>query len=147
VPASTALGQSIGWRSAYVIVVVIAAATTLAMWRLVTEPEGNGSTNSIRGELGALRRGQVWFALGIGSLGFGGMFSVYRYFGGIVLGVMGLSERGVPVALLVFGPGITLGNILAGRLADRSTYGTIFLGLIGLAFTLSVFALVVHSAI
>src|SRR5690625_2550899 len=34
VPASTALGQIVGWRSAYVIVVVIAAATTLAIWRL-----------------------------------------------------------------------------------------------------------------
>ena len=147
VPASTALGQSIGWRSAYVIVVVIAAATTLAIWGLVPEPEGHGSTNSIRGELGALRRGQVWFALGIGSIGFGGMFAVYTYIGEIVPGVMGLGERGVPVALFVFGLGMTLGNILAGRLADRSIYGTIFLGLIGMALTLAVFALVAHSAI
>src|SRR5699024_6779014 len=65
----------------------------------------------------------------------------------IVPGVMGLGERGVPVALFVFGLGMTLGNILAGRLADRSIYGTIFLGLIGMALTLSVFALVAHSAI
>ncbi|MGO1201449.1 MAG: MFS transporter, partial [Dermabacteraceae bacterium] len=84
VPASTALGQNVGWRSAYVIVVVIAAATTLAIWRLVPEPEGAGATSSIRGELGALRRAQVWFALGIGSIGFGGMFAVYSYIGEIV---------------------------------------------------------------
>src|SRR5699024_3139586 len=106
VPASTALGQSIGWRSAYVIVVLIAAATTLGRWRLVPEPEGHGSTNSLRGELGALCRGQVWFALGIGSTGFGGMFAVYSYIGEIVPGVMGLGERGVPVALFVFGLGM-----------------------------------------
>src|SRR5690625_6925562 len=62
VPASTALGQIVGWRSAYVIVVVIAAATTLAIWRLVPEPENAGATGSIRGELQALRRIQVWFA-------------------------------------------------------------------------------------
>ena len=147
VPASTALGQAVGWRSAYVIVVVIAAITTLAVWRLVPEPEGAGTTGSIRAELGALRRAQVWFALGIGSIGFGGMFAVYSYIGEIVPGVMGLGERAVPVGLFVFGLGMTLGNILAGRLADRSVYGTIFLGLIGMALSLAVFALVAHSAI
>ena len=147
VPASTALGQSVGWRSAYVTVVVIAAITTFAVWRLVPEPEGSGTTGSIRAELGALRRAQVWFALGIGSIGFGGMFAVYSYIGEIVPGVMGLGERAVPVALFVFGLGMTLGNILAGRLADRSVYGTIFLGLIGMALSLALFALVAHSAI
>lgn len=147
VPASTALGQSIGWRWAYVIVVVLAAASTLAIWRLVPEPEGPTGTGSIRGELGALRRAQVWLGLGIGSIGFGGMFAVYSYVGEIVPGVMGLSERAVPVALFVFGVGMTIGNILAGRLTDRSMYGTIFLGLIGMALTLAVFALVAHQAV
>ncbi|MGO3289894.1 MFS transporter, partial [Brachybacterium sp.] len=147
VPASTALGQIVGWRSAYVIVVVIAAATTLAIWRLVPEPEGAGSTSSIRGELGALRRAQVWFALGIGSIGFGGMFAVYSYIGEIVPGVMGLGERAVPLALFVFGLGMTLGNLLAGRLADRSIYGTIFFGLTGMAISLAVFGLVAQNAI
>ncbi|HLS73530.1 MAG TPA: MFS transporter [Actinomycetaceae bacterium] len=150
VPASTALGQSIGWRSAYVIVVLIAAATTLAIWRLVPEPRnaaGNTATNSIRGELQALRRVQVWFALGIGSIGFGGMFALYSYIGEIVPGVLGLGERAVPLALFVFGVGMTVGNILAGRLADRSIYGTIFLGLLSMAVTLAVFALVAHQAI
>ncbi|WP_370540814.1 MFS transporter [Brachybacterium sp. FME24] len=147
VPASTALGQSVGWRWAYVIVVVIAAASTLAIWRLVPEPEGNGVAGSIRGELRALRRVQVWFALGIGSIGFGGMFAVYSYIGEIVPGVMGLGERAVPLALFVFGVGMTVGNLLAGRLADRSVYGTIFLGLIGMGLSLTVFALVAHQAI
>lgn len=147
VPASTALGQSVGWRSAYVIVVVLAAASTLAIWRLVPEPEGSTGSGSIRGELGALRRGQVWFGLGIGAIGFGGMFAVYSYVGEIVPGVMGLGERAVPVALFVFGVGMTVGNVIAGRLADRSVYGTILLGLVGMAITLAVFALVAQHAI
>ncbi|MGP5267125.1 MULTISPECIES: MFS transporter [Brachybacterium] len=146
VPASTALGQHVGWRSAYVIVVVLAAATTIAIWRLVPEPEGTGIASSIRGELRGLRRAQVWFGLGIGSIGFGGMFAVYSYIGEIVPGVMGLGERAVPVALFVFGVGMTIGNIVAGRLTDRSIYGTIFLGLIGMAISLAVFALVAHQA-
>ena len=51
------------------------------------------------------------------------------------------------MALFVFGVGMTIGNILAGRLTDRSMYGTIFLGLIGMALTLAVFALVAHQAV
>src|SRR5699024_8177032 len=44
------------------------------------------------------------------------------------------------------GVGMTVGNIGAGRLADRSIYGTIFLGLLGMALTLAVLALVAHQA-
>jgi DHA1 family inner membrane transport protein len=147
VPASTALGQSIGWRAAYWIVVVLAFVSTLAIWRFVPEPEGSGTTGSMLGELRALRRLQVWLGLGIGAIGFGGMFAVYSYIGEIVPGVLGLSERAVPVALFVFGVGMTVGNIIAGRLTDRSIYGTIFAGLVGMAASFAVFALVAHMAV
>lgn len=147
VPASTALGQNLGWRSAYVIVVVIAAASTLAIWRLVPEPENAGVTGSIRGELRALKRSQVWFGVGIGAIGFGGMFAMYSYIGELVPGVLGLSDQAVPVALFVFGIGMTVGNVLAGRLADRSVYLTIFLGLIGLGVSLALFALFAHNVV
>ncbi|WP_227488312.1 MFS transporter [Brachybacterium subflavum] len=147
VPASTALGQSVGWRAAYWIVMVLALASTLAIWRLVPEPEGSGTTGSMLGELRALRRAQVWLGLGIGAIGFGGMFAVYSYIGEIVPGVLGLSERTVPLALFVFGVGMTVGNIVAGRLTDRSIYGTILLGLVGMAASFAVFALVAHWAV
>src|SRR5699024_3689501 len=129
------------------IVVVVAAVTTLAIWRLVPEPPNTAATTSIRGELRALRRVQVWFALGIGSIGFGGMFAVYSYIGEIVPGVMGLGERAVPLALFVFGAGMTVGTLVAGRLADRSIYATIFLGLLGMALSLAGFALVATHAV
>jgi len=64
-----------------------------------------------------------------------------------VPGVMGLGERAVPVALFVFGVGMTVGNVIAGRLADRSIYGTILMGLVGMAITLAIFALVAQHAI
>lgn len=140
VPVSTAFGQVLGWRVAYVGVVVIAVLSALAIHRVVPEPPGS-SAGSALGELRALRRPQVWLGLGIGSIGFGGMFAVYSYIGEVVPGVMGLPERAVPAALLVFGIGMTGGNLLAGRLTDASMYGTIFLGLTAMAATLSLFGL------
>ncbi|MBB5832557.1 MFS transporter [Brachybacterium aquaticum] len=147
VPASTALGQTVGWRAAYWIVVVIAAVTAATIWRLVPEPENSGAAASVRGELSALRRAQVWFGLGIGAIGFGGMFAVYSYIGEIVPGVMGMPERAVPIALFVFGVGMTLGTLIAGRFADWSLYGTLVIGLTGMAITLALFALVAENAI
>ena len=141
VPMSTAFGQILGWRLAYAGVVLIAATSALAIWRVVPEPPGPSAGSAV-GELRAFRRPQVWFGLGIGSIGFGGMFAVYSYVGELVPSVMGLSPRAVPIALLVFGFGMTVGNLLAGRLTDISVYGTIFTGLASMAATLVVFALV-----
>lgn len=150
VPLSTALGQLIGWRSAYVLVVLVAAATVVAVWRWVPALDHPAAGRaSARRELRALRHGQVWFALGIGAVGFGGMFAVYSYLGEIVPEVLGLPVVAVPLVLAVFGVGMTLGTLLAGRLTDRSVMGTVIAGLIGMAVMLLGFALTatIHPAV
>ncbi|MEE6281100.1 MFS transporter [Georgenia sunbinii] len=142
VPLSTALGQLVGWRSAYVLVVLVAAATVVATWRWVPSlPHPGTGRASARRELRALRHGQVWFALGIGSVGFGGMFAVYSYVGEIVPEVLGMPTATVPVVLAIFGVGMTVGTIVGGRLADRSVMGTVMAGMAGMAVMLAVFAL------
>lgn len=142
VPLSTALGQLVGWRSAYVLVVLVATGTVLAVWRWVPATAHLAAGRaSARRELRALRHGQVWFALGIGAVGFGGMFAVYSYLGEIVPEVLGLTVGAVPMVLAVFGVGMTLGTLLAGRLTDRSVMGTVTAGLVGMAVMLAAFAL------
>ncbi|SED51591.1 MFS transporter [Ruania alba] len=141
VPLATILGQLVGWRSTYGFVVLTALVTVVAVWRWVPALPRPGVAASARSELRAFRHGQVWFALGIGAVGFGGMFAVYSYIGEIVPEVFGLSMAGVPVALAVFGIGMTVGNLVAGRLSDWNVMGTVVLGLIGMAALLAVFAL------
>lgn len=78
VPFANAIGRSVGWRWALVLVAGLAAMTALAV-RLTaprTPPEPGASW---RRELGALRRRQVWLTLAIGAIGQGGLFSVYTY--------------------------------------------------------------------
>lgn len=144
VPASTALGQTVGWRSAYVAVVLIAVLCVLATIRFVPEIPRSGRTASARSELSALREPQVWFALGIGGVGFGGMFAIYSYIAEIVPGVLDLPVAAVPLILLIFGAGMTCGTLIGGYVADRSMMGSIFLGLIGMAVVLAAFALTAH---
>lgn len=118
VPLITVLGQHLGWRAAYLTLAGIFLLAVLAI--VVTVPTQPGNPDAtVRAELRVFTRPQVWFALGIGAIGFGGFFAVYSYVSGMVTELAGLSERWVAIALVVVGLGMTVGNILGGPFADR----------------------------
>ena len=117
------------------------AATFVAVALAVPLQAGDKHA-TIKNELKAFGRLQVWLALGIGSVGFGGFFAVYSYVAPIVTEVSGLAEYAVPLVLVVVGLGMTVGNIVGGRFADRSVRKTLYAGfvifigsMIGIAFT------------
>ena len=141
VPAITLIGQLTGWRAAYLVVTALFVATFVAVALAVPLQAGDKHA-TIKNELKAFGRLQVWLALGIGSVGFGGFFAVYSYVAPIVTEVSGLAEYAVPLVLVVVGLGMTVGNIVGGRFADRSVRKTLYAGfvifigsMIGIAFT------------
>jgi len=119
VPAITWLGQAAGWRVAYLAVAGIFALTFVAVAFAVPWQPGDPNATMKR-ELRAFTRSQVWFALGIGAIGFGGLFAVYSYVAPLATEVTGLPPAAVPLVLVVFGIGMTIGNLAGGRLADWS---------------------------
>ncbi|MDQ2662241.1 MAG: MFS transporter [Actinomycetota bacterium] len=119
VPAITWLGQAAGWRIAYLAVAAIFALTFVAVLLVVPWQAGDPHATMKR-ELRAFGRVQVWFAVGIGAIGFGGLFAVYSYVAPMATEVTGLDPALVPVVLIVFGIGMTVGNLVGGRLADWS---------------------------
>ena len=124
VPIAAWLGQVFGWRAAFVFVGLIAL---LAMWLLrrgIPDMPAASGASPLR-ELDALRRGQVWLTLGIGAIGFGGMFSVFSYIKPTLTEVAGLSLGGVPFVLALFGVGMVTGNLVGSRLADKNLMRTI----------------------
>ncbi|MBN9605402.1 MAG: MFS transporter [Actinomycetales bacterium] len=141
VPAVTFLGQVAGWRVAYLVVAAIFAVTAVTV-RLALPPMAGDAGATMRRELGALRRGQVWFALGIGSIGFGGFFAVYSYVAPLTTEVTGLPADRVPLVLVVGGVGMTVGNLLGGRLADRGALRAVYLLLPALIAALVLLALI-----
>ncbi|OII34276.1 MFS transporter [Plantibacter sp. MMLR14_011] len=118
VPFATWVGQEFGWRSAYLIVTGIFALATVTIWFAVPVQAGNPQ-QTMRRELRVFRRGQVWFVLGFGSIGFGGLFAVYSYLAPLVTEVAGEAATLVPWALATMGVGMTIGNLVGGHLADR----------------------------
>jgi DHA1 family inner membrane transport protein len=141
VPAATWLGQTLGWRSAYWLVAVLAAATVAAVLAVVPTIAGRPEA-TVRGELGALRRPQVILTLLVGVVGFGGMFALYSYIAPVATDVTGLSRGTVPVVLLVYGIGGIVGTALGGRLADWSLFPSLVATLVSLGVLLALVALV-----
>ena len=146
VPAATWLGATFGWRSAYGAVTAIALVTVLAVVTLVPSPAGDGG-GSIRGELTALTRPQVWLTLGVIGAGFGGLFAVYSYISPILTNQAGVSTATIPLLLGALGVGMTIGNIAGGRFAERAPRTTIAVALALYSLVLVAFTVAAHDAV
>jgi DHA1 family inner membrane transport protein len=146
VPLATLLGQQLGWRSTYWAVTGIGVLAVACVVRAVPSVPVLPGAGPLR-ELGALRRSQVWLTLLVGAAGFGGFFAVYSYIAPTLTEVSGFAPSGVPVALALFGIGMTLGTELGGRLADRSVVRTIVLGMSGVAVVLLAFPLTARTVV
>ena len=146
VPFGTYLGQNLGWRSAYVLVTIIFAITVVAI--AVSVPFRPGDrTATMRNELTAFTRLQVWLTLAVGSIGFGGIFAVYTYIAPVVTDVSGLDASLVPWVLVVFGAGMTIGNFVSGWLTDRSVKRSLIISVTGLGLAVLGFALFAHTPV
>lgn len=132
VPLGTFLGQQWGWRAAFGVVALVFAIATICILLFVPEHPGTPG-RTMRQELGVFRIPQVWFTLGIGSIGFGGFFAVYSYIAPLVTEVAGSPEWVVPIVLVLMGIGMTVGNLVGGHLADIDLRRTLLFGLAAMA--------------
>ncbi|WP_414704893.1 MFS transporter [Pseudomonas sp.] len=141
-PVATFLGQFFGWRSAFVLVGVIALCTIGLVWRYVPQRHDEARSDP-RKELQAFRLPQVWMALAIASIGFAGMFCVFSYLAPTILEVTKASPQWIPVGLAAFGAGGIIGNIAGGKLFDRLQFRAV--GLV-LVWSIAVLALFPYAA-
>lgn len=140
VPVGTFLGQQAGWRLAFVLVAGIFTLATVLIALRVPPHEGEPG-RTLRAELKIFRIGQVWLALAVGAIGFGGFFAVYSYVASVVTDVAGSPQWVVPLILVLMGIGMTVGNLIGGHLADIDLKRTLIGGLIALAVVQTLLAL------
>ena len=143
VPFATWLGQTFGWRLLFVLVGAIGLLALAMVWKFVPFQAAHPDA-SIRRELGALKRLQVWLALLVGIVGFGGFFATYTYIAHTMTAVAGIPTALIPLVVALYGLGMVAGNIVGGRLADRSVMGTLYRVLPAVAVALVVYAVAVH---
>lgn len=125
VAAVTWLGQNAGWRQMFTVVAAVGVLTLILIYFFVPAQHVHANA-SVRRELGALKSLQVWLALLIGIVGFGGFFAVYAYIAPTMTEVSGFPAAAIPVITSVYGLGMVAGNIIGGKLADKSVMGSIY---------------------
>lgn len=143
-PLATLLGQQFDWRYAFVAVAVIALLTVLLIALFLPLERGVARSNPLA-ELQAFRRIQVWYALGIGAIGFAGMFCVFSYLAVTLLEVTGVAPLVVPLAVATFGAGTLVGNLAGGWLFERLQFGAVGVVLLWSIGVLLLFPFAVHT--
>jgi DHA1 family inner membrane transport protein len=123
VPFANWVGQAFGWRWGFAVVAFLATLTAILVAIFAPRDRVDAKASPLR-ELGALKRGQVWLALFTGAIGFGGLFAVYTYLANTLMAVTGVSAAALPAALACFGIGLTAGNLIAPRFADKALMPT-----------------------
>jgi len=118
VPVATAVSHAFGWRWTFVAVSVLAVLTMTLTALFAPRDPAHPDASPLR-ELGALKRRQVWLTLGIGAIGFGGMFAVYAYLASTLTQVTGVGAQMIPWVFAVFGMGMLAGNLIGGWASDR----------------------------
>jgi len=136
VPAGAWLGLQYGWRATFWAVTLIGVLAFAVLALFVPRLRTEAKAAPLRDELAVLARPQVLLGLAMTVLGFAGVFVVFTYIQPLLTQVTGLPESAVSPILLVFGGGLAVGNILGGRLADKSTMPAVLGTLVALAAVL-----------
>ena len=116
VPAGTALGQAFGWRVSFWAIVPVGLAAFVAIVALV--PTQVAEETHLARELRLLRHPQVLMVLGLSVFSSTSLFCVLTYITPMLEQVTHMAPHSVTLVLLVFGVGITIGNLAGGWLSD-----------------------------
>jgi DHA1 family inner membrane transport protein len=101
----------------------------------------------LRHELGAFRNPQVWLTLGVVMIGGGGLFATFSYINPMLTHLAGYAQSSVTWLLVLFGLGMTVGNLVGARLADRGLMPTIYGAFAAEIAIAALFLLTSHSKI
>ncbi|MBP2488521.1 MFS transporter [Rhizobium leguminosarum] len=117
VPLGTAIGQAYGWRATFGVVTVIGIVTISGLIAILPRDKQQENGSILR-EIAALRNGRLWLALSTTVFFAASMFALFTYIAPLLRDVTGVSPEGVTWTLFLIGLGLTIGNLVGGKLAD-----------------------------
>ena len=146
VPLATWAGEIMGWRAAFWGIAALGIVTMAALRLTLPDRPAPVDGNAVA-ELRVLSRGPVLAALGLTVIGASAMFTVFTYIAPILREETHASIGFITAMLVTYGVGLTVGNWLGGRYADRSVDMTLIVTLAGLSAVLVLFALLMPYAV
>lgn len=144
VPLATWAGENVGWHTPFWAIAALGLAMMAAL-RLTLPPLPAEAGGNAMAELRVLARGKVLGALALTVVGSSAMFTVFTYITPILRNVTHASLGFITGMLVTYGVGLTVGNWLGGKFADRSVDRTLIVTLASLTAVLAAFALLMPN--
>ncbi len=145
VPLATWAGEHLGWRVSFWGIAGLGVVTMIAL-RLTLPPLPGSTGGNAMAELRVLTRSKVLGALALTMVGSSAMFTVFTYITPILREATHASLGFITAMLVLYGVGLTAGNWLGGKFADRSVDRTLIVTLASLTAILVAFALLMDHA-
>ncbi|MEC0089019.1 MFS transporter [Paenibacillus macquariensis] len=146
VPLGTFIGQHMGWRSSFGAIAIMGVIALIGIIIFIPQIRQDKPA-SIKQQISALAKPKLLLYLLIGALGNASLFTVFTYINPLLQEVSGFAEHSVTWILVLFGCGVTIGNILGGKLADWKLMPSILGLYFSVAIILTIFTFTVHSPI
>jgi predicted MFS family arabinose efflux permease len=131
-PLGSFLGQYIGWRGAFFIVVPLAAITFVWLWRTLPQMPSPRSARAANA-LAVLKRPEARIGMAAVALLFMGQFALFTYLRPFLEGVTQLSVSLLSLVLLGMGGAGLIGTWLIGRAVTRSLSATLIVAPLAMA--------------
>lgn len=131
-PLGSFLGQFIGWRGAFFIVVPLAAITFVWLWRTLPRMPSPRSARAVNA-LAVLRQPEARAGMAAVALLFMGQFTLFTYLRPFLEGVTELSVSLLSLVLLGMGGAGLVGTWLIGRAVTRSLTATLIVAPVAMA--------------
>ncbi|WP_160031649.1 MFS transporter [Paenibacillus sp. An7] len=117
VPFGTMIGQNMGWRASFIAITIMGIISLIGIILLIPKIEQTTEA-SLSKEVRSLFQPQVLLVLATGAFGACSMFTVFTYITPLMTDITGFQESSVTWILVMYGVGVTFGNMIGGRLAD-----------------------------
>jgi DHA1 family inner membrane transport protein len=151
VPLTTLIGQHAGWRLVFWLVGGIEVCAALAIIgvvpREVADRQPDEAHVNLGHELAAFRQTQIWLSLAIATVGGGALFCTFSYINPMMTHLAHFSTSLITPLLVIFGLGMTAGNLVGARLADRSLMRTIYAAMTAETIVAFLFFFAAHNQI
>lgn len=117
VPFGTLIGQNFGWPMTFIIISIIGALALIGIIIFVPM-QRETIKSSVLNELQILKEKRLWLTLAVTLFGFSSVFAYFTYISTVLIDVSNVQENLISYLLIIFGIGVTLGNVVGGKLPD-----------------------------
>ncbi|MFH0070795.1 MFS transporter [Peribacillus sp. NPDC056705] len=146
VPLGTFIGQSMGWRASFAAIAIMGIIALVGIIIFIPKQYPDKHSSMVQ-QITALIKPRLLLFLLIGALGNAGLFAVFTYIAPLLIEITGYAEQSVTWILVLFGIGVTAGNMIGGKLADWKLLPSILGIYLATAIILTVFTLTMYHPV